>query len=179
MIPLINPWRSLLVGRNFIYFLNRTQFNMNSNIYLAHPEEIKDIEFTVTSLNCTPAAQTTVETSPRRRHRFSSLRKTGALSKVMRSRLSRSFYSHCDRKKTESIPVQSMRTTQSAHLHHPPTLSEDQSNGHHNDQQAAAATSTTSVTTGGTAAVATSTASSPDVCHVEKHKKRSKLCVAL
>lgn len=143
--------------------------------HAAHPEEIKDIEFTVTSLNCASHhsdSGNVSEASPRRRHRFSSLRKTGALSKVMRSRLSRSFYSHCDRKKTEAAAAQAsmMRPTQSAHL--PDTLPEDQTNGH---QTCLLSTTlgTDDPSTSGTDQNVTSHATT------EKHKKRTKLCVAL
>lgn len=45
----------------------------------------------MTTLNCTHAEQ---ETTPERRPIFRSLRKTGALSKAVRSRLSKSFYNN-------------------------------------------------------------------------------------
>lgn len=58
---------------------------------LACSNEIKDIEFTVTTFHNPNADH---EQSPKRRQRFSSLRKTGALSRAVRSRLSKSFYNN-------------------------------------------------------------------------------------
>ncbi|KAJ6637639.1 cGMP-specific 3',5'-cyclic phosphodiesterase [Pseudolycoriella hygida] len=59
--------------------------------FSACSNEIKDIEFTVTTFHNPNAEQ---EQSPKRRQRFSSLRKTGALSRAVRSRLSKSFYNN-------------------------------------------------------------------------------------
>lgn len=61
-------------------------------LFLANAEEIDDIEFTVTTLNChnNQSNDTTdQQTSPQheRKPRFSSFRKSGALSKAVRSRL--------------------------------------------------------------------------------------------
>ena len=64
---------------------------MNLILFVANAEEIDDIEFTVTTLNChnNQNNDTTEQTSPQheRKPRFSSFRKSGALSKAVRSRL--------------------------------------------------------------------------------------------
>jgi cGMP-specific 3',5'-cyclic phosphodiesterase, invertebrate len=59
----------------------------------ANDEDIGDIEFTVTTLNCTHNNESAEHTTPpHERKRFSSLRKTGALGKAVRQRLSKSMY---------------------------------------------------------------------------------------
>lgn len=98
-------------------------------IFSACPAEVKDIEFTVTTLNCTHHEP---EVSPHRRRKFNSLRKTGALSKAVRSRLSKSFYSSSNpdnRKADGSTTSQAIR---SASAEKPSEKSE-------NDQKAAVA----------------------------------------
>lgn len=114
---------------------------------------MKDIEFTVTTLNCPVSVDH--DSSPNRRRKFSSLRKTGALSKVMRSRLSRSFYSSgCGGGRSDSH-----KKSDSVIVHMPsiqPALLEEKSNGTHDGDGL------------------TSTPLKP-----EKHKKRSKLCLIL
>ncbi|XP_055618671.1 cGMP-specific 3',5'-cyclic phosphodiesterase isoform X2 [Toxorhynchites rutilus septentrionalis] len=57
-------------------------------------EALADIEFTVTTLNCAHPEEKT-DTTPvhERKPRFSSLRKTGALGKAVRNKLSKSVYS--------------------------------------------------------------------------------------
>lgn len=64
-------------------------------------EEVKGIEFTVTTLNCTQDQSNVV---PEHRRKFSSLRKTGALSKAVRSKISKSFYSNSSNSKIEKAP---------------------------------------------------------------------------
>ncbi|XP_058464177.1 cGMP-specific 3',5'-cyclic phosphodiesterase isoform X3 [Malaya genurostris] len=57
-------------------------------------EALDDIEFTVTTLNCATHPEEKTDTTPihERKPRFSSLRKTGALGKAVRSKLSKSVY---------------------------------------------------------------------------------------
>ncbi|XP_055525606.1 cGMP-specific 3',5'-cyclic phosphodiesterase isoform X2 [Wyeomyia smithii] len=57
-------------------------------------EALADIEFTVTTLNCAAHPEDKTETTPvhERKPRFSSLRKTGALGKAVRNKLSKSVY---------------------------------------------------------------------------------------
>ncbi|XP_055587649.1 cGMP-specific 3',5'-cyclic phosphodiesterase isoform X2 [Uranotaenia lowii] len=58
-------------------------------------EVLADIEFTVTTLNCAHPEGEKTDTTPvhERKPRFSSLRKTGALGKAVRNKLSKSVYS--------------------------------------------------------------------------------------
>ncbi|XP_021693393.1 cGMP-specific 3',5'-cyclic phosphodiesterase isoform X1 [Aedes aegypti] len=57
-------------------------------------EALADIEFTVTTLNCAhPEDKTDTTPVHERKPRFSSLRKTGALGKAVRNKLSKSVYS--------------------------------------------------------------------------------------
>lgn len=73
----------------FFYLIN------NFNIFTACSDEIKDIEFTVTTLNCTHNDQNEqVTPSHHDRHRFNSLKKTGTLAKAVRIRLTKSLYHH-------------------------------------------------------------------------------------
>uniref|UniRef100_A0A182W0J0 PDEase domain-containing protein n=1 Tax=Anopheles minimus TaxID=112268 RepID=A0A182W0J0_9DIPT len=61
--------------------------------FAAGKETLADIEFTVTTLNCAHPEEKT-ETTPvhERKPRFSSLRKTGALGKAVRNKLSKSVH---------------------------------------------------------------------------------------
>jgi cGMP-specific 3',5'-cyclic phosphodiesterase, invertebrate len=59
----------------------------------ANDDDIGDIEFTVTTLNCSHNNESAEHTTPpHERKRFSSLRKTGALGKAVRQRLAKSMY---------------------------------------------------------------------------------------
>ncbi|XP_059611325.1 cGMP-specific 3',5'-cyclic phosphodiesterase [Phlebotomus argentipes] len=58
--------------------------------FAACTEEIKDIEFTVTTLNCVHNEETSP--SHERHRRFNSLRKSNVLSRAVRNRLSKSLY---------------------------------------------------------------------------------------
>lgn len=74
-------------------------------MFLACAEEVKGIEFTVTTLNCT---QDQKNTAPEHRKKFSSLRKTGALSKAVRSKISKSFHNNsCSNKQEKASNVPS------------------------------------------------------------------------
>ncbi|XP_037912457.1 cGMP-specific 3',5'-cyclic phosphodiesterase isoform X3 [Hermetia illucens] len=78
-------------------------------------EEIKDIEFTVTTLNC-QHGESGEHSTPEQKPRYSSLKKTGTgvLSKTVRSRLSKSMYSNSvDGKRSTKMaqPSQSQQST--------------------------------------------------------------------
>ncbi|KFB44690.1 AGAP004119-PA-like protein [Anopheles sinensis] len=62
--------------------------------FAAGKEPLADIEFTVTTLNCALHPEERTETTPvhERKPRFSSLRKTGALGKAVRNKLSKSVH---------------------------------------------------------------------------------------
>ncbi|XP_058118126.1 cGMP-specific 3',5'-cyclic phosphodiesterase [Anopheles ziemanni] len=62
--------------------------------FAAGKEPLADIEFTVTTLNCALHPDERTETTPvhERKPRFSSLRKTGALGKAVRNKLSKSVH---------------------------------------------------------------------------------------
>lgn len=136
--------------------------------FTAGSEGVKDIEFTVTTLNC-PAESGT----PEQRRRFSSLRKTGALSKAVRSKISKSFYnsSNSENKKNDRTVITVT------------PLDDEKINGNETTETDAnklavgnkSTTSTTTITM--TTNVAGSISAAPS--KVEKHKKRSKLCQLL
>ncbi|XP_055677108.1 cGMP-specific 3',5'-cyclic phosphodiesterase isoform X2 [Lutzomyia longipalpis] len=65
--------------------------------FAACTEEIKDIEFTVTTLNCVHNEESSP--SHEKHRRFNSLRKSNALSKAVRNRLSKSLYCSNSNKK--------------------------------------------------------------------------------
>lgn len=66
-----------------------------TNFVLAHAEDLTDIEFTLTTLNCPTKEHNSDATnqSEIRRTRFSSLKKSSALSKVVRTKLSKTIHS--------------------------------------------------------------------------------------
>ncbi|XP_055848135.1 cGMP-specific 3',5'-cyclic phosphodiesterase [Episyrphus balteatus] len=79
-------------------------------------EEIKDIEFTVTTLNCQHASggeSNDTSTPEHRGSRFSSMKKTGALGKVVRSKLSKTLYNSMDgaKPKTPLKPLLDIQPT--------------------------------------------------------------------
>lgn len=117
---------------------------------------MKGIEFTVTTLNC---AQDQNNAAPEHRRKFSSLRKTGALSKAVRSKISKSFYSNSSSNKPEkmaNIPSsdhEQINDIQISSREKVPLCAEP------------------------TATVATGMTTKSD--KPEKHKKRSKLCQLL
>lgn len=79
---------------------------LKKNVFLcpfsvACADEVKGIEFTVTTLNCAQD-QNNVPSNEQRR-KFSSLRKTGALSKAVRSKISKSFYSNSSSNKADKL----------------------------------------------------------------------------
>lgn len=122
-------------------------------LYLAGSEEVKDIEFTVTTLNCPQDSAT-----PEHRRKFSSLRKTGALSKAVRSKISKSFYNNSSDNKRNDKTVITVAP-----------LEDEKNNGEATETDANKLAMTTK-----SANTTTSTATK-----TEKHKKRSKLCQLL
>ncbi|XP_062561405.1 cGMP-specific 3',5'-cyclic phosphodiesterase isoform X3 [Armigeres subalbatus] len=68
--------------------------DLAEKVEMAGKEALADIEFTVTTLNCAhPEDKTDTTPVHERKPRFSSLRKTGALGKAVRNKLSKSVYS--------------------------------------------------------------------------------------
>lgn len=78
-------WYSL--DRQKVHTTYKSRLN-KLNIFLANAEEGIDIEFTVTTLNC---QHNDDHNSPERRTRFSSFKKSNALSKAVRSKLAKTM----------------------------------------------------------------------------------------
>lgn len=135
--------------------LNSVEFVLFS--FAACAEEVKGIEFTVTTLNC---AQDQNNAAPEQRRKFSSLRKTGALSKAVRSKISKSFYSNSSSNKHDRSVAASVPASDSE------KISDIQFSGKEKTALCTEPTTTTAITT-------------PKAEKVEKHKKRSKLCQLL
>lgn len=141
-------------------------------------DEVKGIEFTVTTLNC----QHETVTTPEPRRRFSSLRKTGALSKAVRSKISKSFYTiPSDNIKKNDKTVITVAAAAAASV---AASADDEKNKRSmagdcdvnvDNMKKAPMTSTKSTSSLSTATTATNNAK-PDK---EKRKKRSKLCQLL
>lgn len=128
---------------------------------------MKGIEFTVTTLNC----QHEVATTPEPRRRFSSLRKTGALSKAVRSKISKSFYTiPSDNNKKNDKNVITVAATEDEKSKRPMADCDDNV-----DTKKMPMTTAKSASSLSTATTTTSNAK-PDK---EKRKKRSKLCQLL
>ncbi|KAL5284780.1 hypothetical protein ACFFRR_006850 [Megaselia abdita] len=86
-------------------------------------ENIKDIEFTVTTLNCQNQDATETNSTPEhyRSLRFSSFKKPGNLGKAVRSKLTKTLYSSIDHSsKMKSVP--SVDLDDNLPLPHPPTI---------------------------------------------------------
>lgn len=145
----------------FLFFLLLLRWLL---FWVTHPpltacaEEVKDIEFTVTTLNC---AQDQSEKAPEHRRKFSSLRKTGALSKAVRSKLSKSFYSNSS---SNNINEKMSNISDSE------KISESDSVDKFKQPNILTKSSKSISTT----ATATATPAKP-----EKYKKRSKICQLL
>lgn len=98
MIRLINLSKSLVVSaaktssRKLFVSERKDLFELLLFFFfiVENADEVKGIEFTVTTLNC--AHDQGNNTAPEHRHKFSSMRKTGALSKMVRSKISKSFH---------------------------------------------------------------------------------------
>ncbi|XP_030573302.1 cGMP-specific 3',5'-cyclic phosphodiesterase isoform X1 [Drosophila novamexicana] len=126
-------------------------------------EEIKDIEFTVTTLNCNQQSQHGGDDSHTPEHQRSgsrlSIKKTGALGKVVRSKLSKTLYNSMDGSK----PKTSLKLLESH-------VSEDM------DDKSPTSPSQPHLGSVGRMSASSSTSSAGTV---DKSKKRSKLCALL
>ncbi|XP_036234287.2 cGMP-specific 3',5'-cyclic phosphodiesterase [Bactrocera oleae] len=128
-------------------------------------EEIKDIEFTVTTLNCHPHQQHGDDTSTPEHHRGStrlSIKKTGALGKAVRSKLTKTLYNSMDGVKQKS----SFKLLDSH-------VSEDL------DDKSPTSPSQPMVAGPGHISASSSTSSAGTFSTTDKSKKRSKLCSLL
>lgn len=142
-VSVLREWRDN--KWTFLFFL--------SCRFTAHADEVKGIEFTVTTLNCAHDQATAATVVPEQRHRFSSMRKTGALSKIVRSKISKSFHHSTN-------PL--AKSDKSGRPHDADKIKESESSGKLKEKSAAKATTPTTA-----------------VPPMEKSKKRSKLCQLL
>lgn len=136
---------------------------------VACADEVKGIEFTVTTLNCSQDQNNVAPLEQRRK--FSSLRKTGALSKAVRSKISKSFYSNSSGSKTDKSTSNTQATSSPATA--AAKNASDKSNDVQHGGKDKSAIKTESAMNLATAA-STNKTDKP-----EKHKKRSKLCQLL
>lgn len=135
-------------------------------------EEIKDIEFTVTTLNCQHASagggggdSNDNSTPEHRGSRFSSMKKTGALGKVVRSKLSKTLYNSMDgvKPKTPLKPLLDVQSTTDIFK----------------DKDSKLSTSTSHQDGSGTNLDRSPTSPQSSNTIPDKSKKRSKLCALL
>nr|XP_036674207.1 cGMP-specific 3',5'-cyclic phosphodiesterase [Drosophila suzukii] len=129
-------------------------------------EEIKDIEFTVTTLNCNQQSQHGSEDSHTPEHHRSgsrlSMKKTGALGKAVRSKLSSKLYNSMDGSKPKtSLKLLESHVSEDMDDKSPTSPSQPQASGSMGRMSASSSTSSA----GGQM--------------VDKSKKRSKLCALL
>ncbi|XP_044314396.1 cGMP-specific 3',5'-cyclic phosphodiesterase [Drosophila rhopaloa] len=129
-------------------------------------EEIKDIEFTVTTLNCNQQSQHGSEDSHTPEHQRSgsrlSMKKTGALGKAVRSKLSKTLYNSMDGSKPKtSLKLLESHVSEDMDDKSPTSPSQPQASGSVGRMSASSSTSSA----GGQM--------------VDKSKKRSKLCALL
>ncbi|EDW97571.1 cGMP-specific 3',5'-cyclic phosphodiesterase [Drosophila yakuba] len=129
-------------------------------------EEIKDIEFTVTTLNCNQQSQHGSEDSHTPEHQRSgsrlSMKKTGALGKAVRSKLSKTLYNSMDGSKPKtSLKLLESHVSEDMDDKSPTSPSQPQASGSMGRMSASSSTSSA----GGQM--------------VDKSKKRSKLCALL
>lgn len=156
-------------SQSFFLITRLTNESFRLFCFTAGSEGVKDIEFTVTTLNCPADAGT-----PEQRRRFSSLRKTGALSKAVRSKISKSFYnsSNSDSKKNDRTVI-TVTPLDDEKINGNETTETDANQLAMGRKSATTATTITMTTNVGAGAATTATGK------VEKHKKRSKLCQLL
>ncbi|KAH8247081.1 hypothetical protein KR032_008534 [Drosophila birchii] len=140
-------------------------------------EEIKDIEFTVTTLNCNQQSQSQhgSEDSHTPEHQRSgsrlSMKKTGALGKAVRSKLSKTLYNSMDGSKPKtSLKLLESHVSEDMDDKSPTSPSQPQASG---SMGRMSASSSTSSAGGGVVGA------SGQVQVVDKSKKRSKLCALL
>lgn len=129
-------------------------------------DEVKGIEFTVTTLNC----QHEVATTPEPRRRFSSLRKTGALSKAVRSKISKSFY---------TIPSENNKKNDKNVIAVAATDDEKSKRSTADSDDNIDTKKMPLATTKSASSLSTATSASNAKPEKEKRKKRSKLCQLL
>lgn len=155
-------------------------------------EVLADIEFTVTTLNCAAHPDDKTDTTPvhERKPRFSSLRKTGALGKAVRNKLSKSVYNS-----QTGISSQQQQQTPTERPSSGVTSSSLSSKSQDEDRGEAAApdgdaSPVTPMAAGGTIPESTPataaapvnpevTSSKPPPSAIKPVKKRSKLCMLL
>lgn len=140
--------------------------------YVACADEVKGIEFTVTTLNCTQDQNNVAPLEHRRK--FSSLRKTGALSKAVRSKISKSFYSNSSGNKTEKSSQATTATSSPATTTATGAAGTNASDKSNDVQHSGKDKSTIKTESAMNLAASTNKTDKP-----EKHKKRSKLCQLL
>ncbi|KAH8383081.1 hypothetical protein KR009_006660 [Drosophila setifemur] len=132
-------------------------------------EEIKDIEFTVTTLNCNQQSQHGSEDSHTPEHQRSgsrlSMKKTGALGKAVRSKLSKTLYNSMDGSKPKtSLKLLESHVSEDMDDKSPTSPSQPQASGSMGRMSASSSTSS---------------AGQIPVPVQDKSKKRSKLCALL
>ncbi|KAH8293700.1 hypothetical protein KR054_003289 [Drosophila jambulina] len=139
-------------------------------------EEIKDIEFTVTTLNCNQQSQSQhgSEDSHTPEHQRSgsrlSMKKTGALGKAVRSKLSKTLYNSMDGSKPKtSLKLLESHVSEDMDDKSPTSPSQPQASGSMGRMSASSSTSSAGGVVG----------ASGQVQAVDKSKKRSKLCALL
>ncbi|XP_055921410.1 cGMP-specific 3',5'-cyclic phosphodiesterase isoform X2 [Eupeodes corollae] len=130
-------------------------------------EEIKDIEFTVTTLNCQHASggsESNDTSTPEHRGTRISIKKPGAFGKVVRSKLNKSLYNSMDgaKPKTPLKPLLDVETSKDSKV----------SSHHHHHQDGGGLG-------GGTNADKSPTSPQSSNQMPDKSKKRSKLCALL
>lgn len=122
-------------------------------------EEIKDIEFTVTTLNCHQHSDDTTPEHQRGSSRLS-MKKTGALGKAVRSKLTKTLYNSMDGVKPKSsIKLLESHTSEDLDDKSPTSPSQQPAGMQHGQMSASSSTSSAGMS--------------------DKTKKRSKLCALL
>ncbi|XP_017100763.2 cGMP-specific 3',5'-cyclic phosphodiesterase isoform X2 [Drosophila bipectinata] len=141
-------------------------------------EEIKDIEFTVTTLNCNQSQQSQhgSEDSHTPEHQRSgsrlSMKKTGALGKAVRSKLSKTLYNSMDGSKPKtSLKLLESHVSEDMDDKSPTSPSQPQASGSMGRMSASSSTSSA----GGQGQCQMAAAGQAQ----DKSKKRSKLCALL
>lgn len=138
---------------------------MYASLTACADEDIKDIEFTVTTLNC-HQQQHSDETSTPEHHRGSSrlsMKKTGAIGKAVKSKLTKTLYNSMDGVKPKSS-LKLLETHASEDLDDKSPTSPSQPPSGSTGQMSASSSISSSCTTASV---------------TDKNKKRSKLCALL
>ncbi|XP_067619163.1 cGMP-specific 3',5'-cyclic phosphodiesterase isoform X4 [Eurosta solidaginis] len=130
-------------------------------------EEIKDIEFTVTTLNCQAQQQQHGDdaSTPEHHRTRLSMKKTGALGKAVRSKLTKTLYNSMDGvKQRSSFKLLDSHVSEDLDDKSPTSPSQPTASSAGAPSQMSASSSTSSAGT---------------LCTTDKSKKRSKLCSLL